>query len=551
MPRTAIFSLVSRSLRLAQRSLHAPLTPDELVERAALARMEARAITRRQFVAGSAALAATTALGGCIPRGGATTTGPGERPVVIVGAGIAGLTAGWRLRQAGIPFRIYEAQERVGGRMYSLRDAFPDGQVVELGGELIDTGHTHIRALAGELGIELDDLSTDDPSLAGETWWFDGRRRTEAEVVEALRPVAARMEADLSTLQSDGDVTYSAPLGGEALDRMTIEQWLDGAGVDGWLRELLDVGYTTEFGLEPDRQSALNLLTMIDTDLDDGFAIFGESDERFHVRGGNDLITGALGSRVDDSIQTGHVLEAVTARPDGTFVCAFRVGSTTVDVPADQLLLAIPFTLLREVRLDVPLPGPKRRAIAELGYGTNAKLMVGFDERVWRTRHGANGSTLADLPFQLTWETSRLQPGAAGVLTNFTGGRHGVEVGAGTAEEQASALLRDLERVYPGVTAAHAGMPAVRFHWPSHRWTRGSYASYLPGQWTTIRGAEGERVGRLHFAGEHCSLDAQGFMEGGCETGERAARDILAARGIRVGHAPSRTEPRRLMTAAG
>ncbi|HEY0970937.1 MAG TPA: FAD-dependent oxidoreductase [Gemmatimonadales bacterium] len=558
MPRTAIFSLVSRSLRLAQRSLHTPLTPAELVERAAMARVDARGgdtigahgITRRQFVAGSAALAATAALDGCLPRG-RTTPGPGERPVVIVGAGIAGLTAAWRLRQAGVPFRLYEAQERVGGRMYSLRGAFPGGQVVELGGELIDTGHTHIRALAAELGIELDDLSTDDPALAGETWWFDGRRRSEAEIVEALRPVAARMEADLATLRGDGDVTYRAPLGGEALDRMTVAEWLDGAGVRGWLRELLDVGYTTEFGLEPDRQSSLNLLTMIDTDLDDGFAIFGESDERFHVRGGNDLITSALAARVDDSIETGHVLEAVTARPDGSFVCAFRVGQATVDVPAEQVLLAVPFTLLRDVRLDVPLPDAKRRAIAELGYGTNAKLMVGFGERVWRTRHRTNGSTLADLPFQLTWETSRLQPGTSGVLTNFTGGRHGVELGAGSAEEQAGLLLRDLESVYPGVTAAHAGMPAVRFHWPSHRWTRGSYASYLPGQWTTIRGAEGEPVGRMHFAGEHCSLDAQGFMEGGCETGERAARDLLAARGIGMERAPSLAGPVRLMAAAG
>jgi monoamine oxidase len=286
---------------------------------------------------------------------------------------------------------------------------------------------------------------------------------------------------------------------------------------------------------------------MIGTDVDEGFHIFGESDERFHVRGGNDLVTSALGARVDDAIEPGHVLEAVSARADGSLVCTFRVGTATVDVPADQVLLAIPFTLLRDVRLDVPLPAAKRRAITELGYGTNAKLMVGFGERVWRTRHQANGSSLTDLPYQLTWETSRLQAGTAGVLTNFTGGRHGIEIGAGSPEEQAALLLRDLERVFPGVTAAHAGMPAVRFHWPSHRWTRGSYASYLPGQWTAFRGAEGEAVGQLHFAGEHCSLEAQGFMEGGCETGERAAREILAARGLSSTGATRREEPRRLL----
>jgi monoamine oxidase len=166
--------------------------------------------------------------------------------------------------------------------------------------------------------------------------------------------------------------------------------------------------------------------------------------------------------------------------------------------------------------------------------------MVGFSERVWRTRHASNGSSFADLPYQATWETSRLQPGASGILTNFTGGTHGVELGRGTPAEQAALLVADLERVFPGIAAARAGMTEARFHWPSHEFTRGSYASYSPGQWTALRGAEGRAVGRLHFAGEHCSLDAQGFMEGACETGERAATEILAQLGVR---APARLVP--------
>lgn len=523
MTRTPLLRDLLRNLRLARYALRTGTPPDEVVE----IHRERRAISRRQFVGASAAAAGAFLLEGCAPYLPRRGTGP----VLIVGAGIAGLTAGYRLRQAGVPVRIMEAQDRVGGRMYSLRNHFADGQVVELGGELIDTEHETIRALAAELGIELDDLSTDDPALADETWFFHGRRWSDAEVVEAFRPIAARIEAELDTLTGDGDPTYRDPSGAERLDRTTISEWLDGAGASGWLRELLDVGYTTEYGLETDRQSALNFLLMIDHH-PDPFRIFGSSDERFHVRGGNDRIPHALASRLEDAIETGTVLEAVRARGDGGFTAAFRRGSGSFEVEADHLLLAIPFTLLREVRLDVPLPEVKRRAIRELGYGTNAKLMVGFGARPWRTEHGSNGSVLTDLPFQLTWETSRLQPGSAGVLTNFTGGEHGVKVGRGTAAEQAALLVRDLERVFPGISAAREGAKEVRFHWPSHPWTRGSYASYLPGQWTGIRGAEGEPVGRLFFAGEHCSLEAQGFMEGGCETGERAAAEILESLGV-------------------
>jgi monoamine oxidase len=135
---------------------------------------------------------------------------------------------------------------------------------------------------------------------------------------------------------------------------------------------------------------------------------------------------------------------------------------------------------------------------------------------------------VTDLRFQSSWETSRLQAGASGILTNFTGGNHGLELGQGTAGEQAALFVSDLERIFPGAAARRAGMKEARFHWPTYPFTKGSYAGYLPGQWTAFRGAEGESVGRLHFAGEHCSLEAQGFMEGGCETGEAAARAVLA-----------------------
>jgi monoamine oxidase len=221
------------------------------------------------------------------------------------------------------------------------------------------------------------------------------------------------------------------------------------------------------------------------------------------------------------------VLERIRRRPDGLIECSFRRGAQTLVHSADHVIVTIPFTLLRGVDIDADLSPVKRRAIAELGYGTNAKLMIGFTQRAWRTRYGSNGSTLSDLPYQLTWETSRLQAGPSGILTNFTGGRHGVELGLGAAAVRATEVAAQLDGVYPGLSALKT--KEARFHWPSFPYTRGSYACYLPGQWTSFRGAEREAVGNLHFAGEHCSLDAQGFMEGGCETGERAAGEVLVA----------------------
>lgn len=196
-----------------------------------------------------------------------------------------------------------------------------------------------------------------------------------------------------------------------------------------------------------------------------------------------------------------------------------------------MVLLAIPFTTLREVHLDVPLPAVKQRAIRELHYATNAKLMIGFDRRVWRAQN-ANGSTYADLPFQTTWETTRQQSGTGGILTNFTGGQHGVELGQGTPKMQADKAVGELDAIFPGIAAARQGAREVRMHWPTQRWAQGSYACFGPGDWTQLRGAMGESVEGLFFAGEHCALDTQGFMEGGCGSGETAAAAILRARNI-------------------
>jgi len=512
MPRTPVFAFLRRSLQNAQAALHDERPVDELLDGAAR-------ITRRQFVIGTAAAAALASCRTAVPSNGGR-----DADVIVVGAGIAGLTAAYRLQRAGLNVRVYDGQNRIGGRMLSLRNHFPGGQVAELGGELIDTNHSAIRNLASELGIELDDLSTDDPKLTGDVWYFDGAKRSERDVVDAFTPIAMRIESDLARI-GDAEITWQTKSSAASeLDRMTIAQWLDGAGVSGWFRKLLDVGFTTEYGLEIDRQSALNLLMLIQPK-PEPFRIYGESDERFHVRGGNDRIPTALATSLGDRIELNAMLQRIRRRADGQLECTFDRGASALTAAAPQVIVSIPFTMLRSVAIEIDLPERKRRAIAQLGYGTNAKLMIGFSERTWRTRYGSNGSTLTDLPFQLTWETSRLQPGASGVLTNFTGGTYGAQLNAGDAHMRAGETAAQLDRIFPGL-AAHRGKEA-RMHWPTQPFVRASYASYLPGQWTTIRGVEGEPAGNLHFAGEHCSLESQGFMNGGCETGERAARAVL------------------------
>lgn len=517
MTRTPLARLLARAYAIARSAAHRGVALDEVLQQA-----DERRAARRRFLQQGALAASALAVGACTPL---PQRREGGDPVVVIGAGIAGLSAAWQLRRAHRDVRVFEAQNRVGGRIYSLRDHFADQQVCELGGELIDSGHERMHRLVAELGLHLDDLiGTEAPGLS-DSWYFGGAARSEHEILQAFVPIAAAIARDQAVI-GDGEIDSSSSAAIRSLDRLSLRDWFAQNGADGWLGELLDVAYTTEMGLECAEQSALNLLTFIEPDTEK-FKLFGDSDERYHVTGGNDRVTTALGEKLGTAVETGCVLEALRQSATGRYTLSLRRGNASFEVQATQVILAIPFTTLREVKLDLDLPAPKREAIARLRYGTNAKLMIGYERRVWREGPRSNGSLMCDLGPQTTWETSRRQAGAAGILTNFTGGQHGVDIGSGTPKQQADQATAQLEAAFPGLLASRGTAREARFHWPSFRWTQGSYACFAPGDWTTIREHIAPNSGNLYFAGEHCSPDNQGFMEGGLESGEAVAAQIL------------------------
>lgn len=524
MARTHLMNVVLRALRTARQAAAAGLP---VTDYAALQRERVRLDRRSllQFTAGAAGAAVLSACGG------------DDKSVAIVGGGMAGLHCAYRLKQRGVTAQVYEASKRTGGRMFTERNTFPDGQHCELGGELIDTGHQTMHDLAQELGIELLDYSQDDPDVTRLLAFFNGRRLTDDEILQGFMPIAQRIDLSLQMLKDPEDyITYQTPNGAEALDQLSIKAWLDRADISPQdpVRQLLETAYVGEYGLETDVSNCLNLLTLISTDTQQ-LALFGDSDEMFHSKGGNDLFPQRLAERLDPGqLQLEHKLVALTELSDQRYRLTFDTPSGTKEVKADHVVLALPFTLLRQIPLDVELPEAKKKAIQELGYGTNAKLMVGFSSRPWREApHRSDGSTYSDAGFAQTWETSRLQPGTSGIITQFVGGQQGLDIGADTPEKQAGLFLDQFERALPGVKAAANGK-VVRMHWPSYPLTLGSYASYKVGQYTTIAGAEIERVGNLHFCGEHTSLDAQGYMEGAALTGAMAADEVAGDLGVSV-----------------
>jgi monoamine oxidase len=410
--------------------------------------------------------------------------------------------------------------------MFTATNLLGDGLTTELGGEFIDTTHDEMLTLMAEFNLDrIDTMAAEVASLKSETYFINGRHYTQAQATRAFVPLAKRISADYDSL---GDVVnHKTEGGGGRFDRQSIAEYLDGLGATGWMRELLDAAYVTEYGLDANEQSALNFLFLIGTgELDgDELALLGESDERYKVVGGNQRIVDELAKRVEPQIQRRHRLEAIRSKGEG-FTLTFQRDGGSVDEDADVVILAIPFTMLREVKMQVEMPAVKTKSIQELGYGTNAKVLIGFRNRPWQAQ-GYSGDTYSDEPFQLAWDNSFLQKTASGGLTLFSGGKAATAIGEGTVEAVADRLMAGVERAYPGATKARNGKQA-RFHWPTFPWTKGSYSCYKTGQWTTIAGAEAEPVGNLFFAGEHCSVDFQGYMNGGAQSGADVAKSVMA-----------------------
>ena len=446
-----------------------------------------------------------------------------KSPVLIVGAGIAGLTAAYYLSKAGVSVRIIEASKRTGGRMLSQQNALGTAITMELGGEYIDSGHTNIRQLAKKLGLIEIDLLEVDRGLTPDVWFFNNRLIKEQELITPFIPLAQQIDRDV---QAIGKVNYkSTNPRAIQLDRLSIAAYLQQYCPDPLLRKFIEIAYLNEFGLEVDQQSAINLLSLIGKTTNK-IEIFGESDQRYHIRGGNQQITTKLAQKLTDRIETNTALESIRTTANGRYQVSLRRDGVSNVATFDRVILALPFSVLRKIDLSVKLPAVKQTAIQELGYGTSTKTMLSYSDRLWRSKYRSNGQSFSDLTTSETWETSRYTPGNAGIITNFSGGKLGIQISGSKPLEISKQLAGDFDRIYPGVAQLATGKAAIS-DWLDSRYTRGSYASYLVGQWTKFGGVEGERVGNLFFIGEHCSIDAQGYMEGGCATGVAAATEII------------------------
>ena len=512
--KTPLFSSLRSAFRLAGIAhRHPEQSIEELLDQ-----QERAAASRRRFLKTGAQAGLLLGLGGGSVAGDLLLTGLSRKyKIAIVGAGMAGLSAGYMLRRKGVEATLFEGDKRAGGRIKSAR-IFGGGAInTEIGAEFIDTVHEDMMWFVRELKLQ-DKLMDVDQDTFGQrdAVFIDNRHYQPSEIISELKAAYPRILADQAKMAGKHALAF---------DQLSMAEYIEAMPVSGWMKKMLHAAYIGENGLETAEQSAANLLSIFEI-RDNNFLPFGDSDERFKVIGGNDQITQGLAQMLGNQIRYEHKLRAVRENSNKSLTLTFDENGATREETFDIVIMAIPFSVLREIDIQMELPALKRRMIHELGYGTNAKFILETQSRTWR-QAGYRGY-LFNERIHNGWDSAQMQLNneGAGTFTCYYGGERGKNAAKGTEQDQLAHILPTLDAAFPGTRNSLTGKMELA-HWTANPFVRGSYSCLKPGQVTAFEGVAFAPVRRLYFAGEHCSTDYWGFMNGAAETGRKVAEKVL------------------------
>ncbi len=410
---------------------------------------------------------------------------------------------------------VLEARNRSGGRIYTVRKAFTEGQHAEGGGEFLDPGDTLMRSYVRRFGLALEDLRVEPDARLDSVIYLDERRQTPQRVLTA--PVQAqitRFWRRVATLAAPVD-PFDPLARGAALDRHSSAWLLDSLRIDGTPRFLLEQQLRDRFTVEPRK---LSLLFLCQT--------FKRAGGRpptatgpFRIRGGNDQLPNGLANELHD------IRYSSSARRIQLHAGGVRVHADGGDVLARFCVLTVPFPAVStSIEFAPALPHDLRDAIRLLRYGVATKVMIQYERRFWRAKD-ESGSILTDLTFQRSWEATSGQPGRSGLLTASVSGRGGAIYSGRHAGTRTALAADEIDDVYPGSRALFAH--GATADWLNEAPTLGSIAAYAPGQVTSYWNVIRRRYGRLLLAGEHTDSYG-GTLEGAARSGRRAAAQIQA-----------------------
>jgi monoamine oxidase len=486
-------------------------------------------LNRRRFLQEAAS---GVALAAAAVRGVSTGALDADVPVVVIGAGLAGLRTADLLHKAGTPVIVLEAQARSGGRVLTVRAPFDDGLHAEAGPTRFAGAHRAVLQAARAYKLPLVPLAVSGAdvtavngrpasTLQGQRGWMLALKPDEQMMTPAR--LLDRYVGELPRELGDPTASRTASAQWEAYERVTWPEWLRSRGASPDAIKLMTVGGDSR------DVSALYVLRQ--------YAMLRSSTQRYAIGGGMDRLPAAMGASLAGIIRYNAPVVRVE-RQSTRFRVDYREGAAVRSVAAARVVFAVPASTMRQIEVKPRLSRLKERAIEQLSYYDGVRFLLQVKRPFWKAA-GLSGSARTDRETEI-WDAASDQPASSrGILGATTAGETGHRALGSTPEASLSVGVDLVADAFPGIRSEFE--KGAVYRWSSEPWTRGAFALYRPGQMTTLMPVLASAESGLHFAGEHTSIWT-GWMEGALESGERAAREVLNA----IGRAwPEQTGPTR------
>ncbi len=445
-----------------------------------------------------------------------------KRDVIVVGAGIAGLSAAREIDAAGHSVAVLEARRRVGGR--TLNRDIGGGEVVEIGGQWVGPTQNKVLALIDELGLE-----TFDTYIEGKNVYYrDGTRQLYEGTIPPANPASlVEVAVTIEKLNSmAATVPPNAPWKAQSAlgwDSQTFETWLQSNNLTPEARELIDLAIASIFAAEPRDLSLLFVLFYIATaagDLNLLINTEGGAQER-RIVGGSQRISLAM---ADDLGKAVHLRQPVRTIHRGKGVVEVRTSKETWT--AKRVIVTLPPALIGSIRFRPDLPAQRAQLDQRVPMGTVIKCMALYDRPFWRDQGLSGMATSNTGQVRLTFDNSP-PDGSPGVLLGFIEGQTARALAAAPQRQRRAAMLDSVAR-YFGPEAKNPRR-YIDKSWAKDRWSRGCYVGFTPpGVLIGYRNAIREPVGPIHWAGTETASEWAGYMDGAVDSGYRAAAEVLS-----------------------
>lgn len=447
--------------------------------------------------------------------------------VIIVGAGLAGLAAGYELDRAGHDVVIIEAQGRVGGRIQTLREPFSDGLYAEAGGMRFPAAHDLTMAYVHAFGLRTSPFTMGNPNAY---IYMHGRRMRQWEFArdpsllgfavhpheqgqlpaqlwhQALAPISERLAAE-------GESAWGAIMA--AYDQDSLREFLEG---QGWSEGAIEM-----FGLFSGYSGRMNasFVDIIRPEIGGSFADLVEID------GGADLLPRAFLPALASRIRFGTRMVAIEQSAQSATV-HLRTLSQRASVIGDYVIVTTPLPTLRHVEVLTPFSRAKQQAIREVHYDASTKVLLQCRRRFWEEDDGiVGGGTVTDLAIRnLYYPDHHRETGRGVLLASYTWAEDAQRWDSLEPRDRIEQAIEDVSRIHPQIVEEFE--VGASKSWHDDPYAGGAFALFEPGQFTRLYEAMCAPEGRIHFAGEHASVYHR-WIQGAIDSGLRAAMAVHAS----------------------